>query len=400
VRPVLRRATAADLPAIAVADGRAFGVQYTPAEIDTLIRPLLDPERFLLACDPADGTILGVTGDFPFALTLPGGTTLPAPGVTWVSVATTHRRRGILRSLLHAQHHGFVERGYPVALLTASEGGIYGRFGYGPATAHSVVRIDRRLTGFRAGVPDPGGVRQVEAAEARRLAPDVHRRWCARTPGALSRSPAWWDHLLADPEYRRRGGSALFHLLHPDGYASYRIHHADASCRGRRPVRGHRRGPPRAVAGAARARPRALGAEPGLPARRPVALPAHRPAAGADHRAPRRDVGQGARRAGGAGRAPVRGRGGPRAGGPRRLPPRARRAVPAPGWARRRHVPGDGRGTGRARRRRRPRVAPARRARVGTLVRAGLLDVADPELLRLFDAACAAERSPRFGTDF
>ncbi|MGH3932622.1 MAG: hypothetical protein ACRDTF_21915, partial [Pseudonocardiaceae bacterium] len=45
----------------------------------------------------------------------------------------------------------------------------------------------------------------------------------SRTPGALSRSPVWWDHQFLDREHRRRGGTALFHLVHPDGWAAYRI---------------------------------------------------------------------------------------------------------------------------------------------------------------------------------
>ncbi|SDG13577.1 sterol carrier protein domain-containing protein [Pseudonocardia oroxyli] len=32
------------------------------------------------------------------------------------------------------------------------------------------------------------------------------------------------DLFLADPEEDRDGGTALFHLAHPDGYASYRLH--------------------------------------------------------------------------------------------------------------------------------------------------------------------------------
>jgi predicted acetyltransferase len=80
-------------------------------------------------------------------------------------------------------------------------------------------------------VPDPGGVRQVATAELRRLAPELHRRWVARTPGALSRSEAWWDHRLLDREHQRRGASALFHLVHADGYVSYRIDHSTRTCR-------------------------------------------------------------------------------------------------------------------------------------------------------------------------
>ncbi|HXV94719.1 MAG TPA: GNAT family N-acetyltransferase [Pseudonocardia sp.] len=225
--PTLRRATAADLPAIATADSRAFGVHYTDADLDG-IRAQLDPARFLLALDGE--RVVGVAGSFPFTVTLPGGGALPVEGVTWVSVAPTHRRRGVLRALMAEQHRDFVAGGLAVSMLTASEGGIYGRFGYGPATVSRGVEIDRRFAVFRADVPDPGGVRFVDADEARALAPGVQRRWCAVTPGALSRDDLWWDGLLRDPEHRRGGRTALFHLMHPDGYASYRIDHSDASC--------------------------------------------------------------------------------------------------------------------------------------------------------------------------
>jgi len=174
---------------------------------------------------------VGVTGNFPFTMTVPGGTTLDVPGVTWVSVIPTHRRRGVLRALLAAQHRRFVEDGTAVSILTASEGAIYGRFGYGPATTRRSVQIDRRLVAFRPGAPDPAGVRLVDASQAREHAPAVHHRWCARTPGALSRSPAWWDHRFLDRENSREGGSALFHLVHPDGWAAYRIYDAERRCR-------------------------------------------------------------------------------------------------------------------------------------------------------------------------
>jgi predicted acetyltransferase len=226
----LRRATAEDLPDIAVADGRAFGVHYTDTDLED-IRPLFDPDRFLLARHGGDGQILGVTGSFPFDVTLPGGGTLPAPGVTWVSVAVTHRRRGILRALMEEQHRSFAAEGLAVSLLTASEGGIYGRFGYGTATVHRSVEITRRRAAFRSGVPDPGGVRQIETPEARRRFPKIHRRWAALTPGAVSRSDAWWDGLMLDRESRRGGATALFHLVHNDGYASYRLDHSERACR-------------------------------------------------------------------------------------------------------------------------------------------------------------------------
>ncbi len=216
----LRRATPDDLPALFEADGRGFGFHYTEqARADAV--PTLDPARFLIAVDGAE--IVGVTGSYGFDVTPPGGKPVATEGVTWVSVAATHRRRGILRALFDEQHRGFAAAGVPLAVLTASEGGIYGRFGYGPATTDRTVEVDRPRAVLRAGVPDPGGVRYAARDEFAALAPDVHARWCAVTPGAVSRSPEFWQRHLADREYVRDGASAMFHLVHPDGFVTYRI---------------------------------------------------------------------------------------------------------------------------------------------------------------------------------
>ncbi|HEY0812202.1 MAG TPA: GNAT family N-acetyltransferase [Pseudonocardia sp.] len=226
--PLLRRATADDLRAIADVDARGFGNHQSDSELEAF-RPLFEPDRFLVACDRDSGAIVGVTGSFPLEVTLPGGAVLPAPGVTWVSVDPTMLRRGILRAMFTEQHAGFVADGLALSLLTASEGAIYGRFGYGVTTVDRSFEILRRRAVFRADVPDPGGVRYIDAEGARKHAPDVHRRWCARTPGAVARSDAMWDLWLRDPERWRDGGSALFYLAHRDGFASYRIHHSDNS---------------------------------------------------------------------------------------------------------------------------------------------------------------------------
>lgn len=57
--------------------------------------------------------------------------TLPALFVTDVTVRSTDRRRGLLRAMMTAELTEARERGLPLAALTATEGGIYGRFGFG-----------------------------------------------------------------------------------------------------------------------------------------------------------------------------------------------------------------------------------------------------------------------------
>jgi predicted acetyltransferase len=214
----IRTACTADFDAIADLDGASFGVQYSGQDLADVMT-LLDPDRFLVATDR--DRIVGVTGDYPFTMTVPGGT-LDVPGVTWVSVDATYRRRGILRELMHRQLSDYQEQGIAAAILTASEGGIYGRFGYGAATHVRKTVIDRRRV--RLAVPgDAGAVERAPAAYARQQMPAIHERWRAQTPGALSRTDVWWDYLALDREFQRGGMSGLFYLVHPDGFVAYRI---------------------------------------------------------------------------------------------------------------------------------------------------------------------------------
>lgn len=215
----VRPGTPADLPAVHVADARAFGDEPSPARIAEMDR-LIPAERYVLGLDA--GTVVGVTAVMPLQMTVPGGAQVATAGISAVSVAATHRRRGVLRAVFTAQHRGLLDDGTTLAALTASEGTIYGRFGYGPATVYQRVEIDRQHTRVRPGAPDPGGVRQVQAEQARTLLPPVHARWQSRTPGALHRSGSWWDWQLSDRPDERRGESALQFLVHPDGYATFR----------------------------------------------------------------------------------------------------------------------------------------------------------------------------------
>jgi predicted acetyltransferase len=66
-----------------------------------------------------------------------------------------------------ALHQHIADKGYPIAALTASEGGTYGRFGYGPATIETEFTLDRRFAQFHHDAPDLGGVRVVRPGEHR-----------------------------------------------------------------------------------------------------------------------------------------------------------------------------------------------------------------------------------------
>jgi predicted acetyltransferase len=85
------------------------------------------------------------------------GAVLPVAGVSAVSVLPSHRRRGVLRSLMRRQLADIAARGEePIAALWASETPIYGRYGYGRATANAYFQFERGEGALDAAAPaDP-----------------------------------------------------------------------------------------------------------------------------------------------------------------------------------------------------------------------------------------------------
>ena len=216
----IRSATDADWPAISLLDATSFG-RFGHPESLTAWRSLMSTDSTVVACDGHD--VVGMAHYLDMRLTVPGGTVLPMAGITIVGVAPTHRRRGILRLMYTELHNRIADEGYPIAGLTASEGGIYGRFGYGSATIEQAFSVDRRFAQFRDDAPDPGGVRMVRPVDHRDDLAEIYERWRLLTPGGLVRPRALWDEVLADRESVRRGGTQWYTFLHPDGYAMYRV---------------------------------------------------------------------------------------------------------------------------------------------------------------------------------
>ena len=177
----------------------------------------------------ADGEIVGTAGIFSFDVRVPGAR-LPAAGVTAVGVHPTHRRRGVLTAMMRAQLDAVRERGEPLAALWASEGGIYGRFGYGLASFKASIEIERSRATFREPQMPRGSFRLLEAHEATAACRPVYDRYLDSGVGAFSRNDAWWRaEFVYDPERWRRGGGPAFFVVHEkdgvaDAYARYRLH--------------------------------------------------------------------------------------------------------------------------------------------------------------------------------
>ena len=84
---------------------------------------------------------------------MPGGAVLPLAAVTGVGVRADRTRRGLLTALMRAQLDDLRERGDVLALLWASEAGIYGRYGFGVATRGATVRVRATRAALRPQAP-------------------------------------------------------------------------------------------------------------------------------------------------------------------------------------------------------------------------------------------------------
>ncbi|WP_432503804.1 GNAT family N-acetyltransferase [Kineococcus arenarius] len=166
---------------------------------------------------------------FDAQLTLPGAGPVPVNAVSSVSVLPTHRRRGLLRRMIDADLRRAREQGHALAALIAAEAPIYGRFGFGAATASVSLSVDARSCRFRPDAPRGSG--RLELVPASVAWPElavVHDASRRARPGGLAREETWWRQWTRPGGSRALGPSAHV-VLHrdaagvADGYAVYEV---------------------------------------------------------------------------------------------------------------------------------------------------------------------------------
>jgi predicted acetyltransferase len=207
--------------------GVGFGRIHAPDHVSTWAA-LLDPQRCLAAFDGAD--MVGGAAAVTLGITVPG-TIVPTGAVVAAAIAPTHRRQGLLRTMMQRLLHDMHDRGEVLSALWSSEWPIYGRFGYGVATLTTRYEIDPAHAAFTRPPCSaaPRRVRLVDAETALAVMPGVYDLVRATQVGAPERPSPWWRHRFSDTESRRQGFSLLQFLLHhtdagiTDGYAAYRI---------------------------------------------------------------------------------------------------------------------------------------------------------------------------------
>lgn len=189
-------------PPVPVDWARAAGVRTTPA-------------------DGGPGELAAVHASYPFVLPVPGAT-LPAAGLTWLSVHPLHRRRRLASAMVAHHLERTAARGEPLSVLTASEASIYGRFGYGSATPVVTVTVPRGA----ALRPVPGSeqlttrLQRADAARHGALLHAVHAAAGAAGPGrpgwATRTTPALQEAFLWNPPSERHGAEPLLLLTVSD----------------------------------------------------------------------------------------------------------------------------------------------------------------------------------------
>ncbi len=221
----VRRLGEHDLDAFARCVETGFAVRFTQAKGDELVAGL-DRDRALGAFDGLE--LVGTLAGYEAELTVPGPLCTPVLSLAEIAVLPTHRRRGVLTSLLRHAFDAGHARGDRLCVLASSEGGIYGRFGFGVATTYQRYALDRSVASLvePAGAAAHGRVVLLEpslAAGALALVFDAARR--ARA-GELGRPPAYFEELVSTAS--DAGGPVRFFAFYEeagtlDGYAVYDV---------------------------------------------------------------------------------------------------------------------------------------------------------------------------------
>ena len=203
-----------------------FGQNPPADDVVSRFERILPPERVHAAFE-GDRAVAG-SGVFAFDLTVPDGQ-VKAAGLTIVGVLPTHTRRGLLRAMMRSQIDAARARGEPVMVLWPSQDTLYGQFGCGMASMMAEIDLPREHAASYAASDTVGSVRLVPLIDAEPFVTPVYDRVTRQMPGMFARSSAWWqDRVLADQEWKRRGGGALQCAIldiggAPSAYALYRI---------------------------------------------------------------------------------------------------------------------------------------------------------------------------------
>ncbi|GAA1643431.1 MULTISPECIES: GNAT family N-acetyltransferase [Brevibacterium] len=209
----------------------------TDAALKARVQRAIDDDRRLTAVYADNEYDYALDADIPVAtfawfeklVNVGAGRLVPAHLITWVTVRPTHRRRGLLRSMITTDLAEAKAAGYPFAALTATEGGIYSRYGFGVATWSHAIEVDTS-PGFQMIREPDRRVEMCLPSVLRELAPKIYGEFMKTSPGAMERQQTYVERatgaLNTETGEADRGVRAALHFGEdgePDGYVSYKF---------------------------------------------------------------------------------------------------------------------------------------------------------------------------------
>jgi len=183
------------------ADARGFLDKEPDDDTIGLMGEMMSERRNIGVYAPGAADVLPVAtvDSWVTPMTVPGaaGAHVDMWAISAVTVAATHRRRGIARNLLEGELRAAAAAGVPIAGLTATEATIYGRYGFGAAIPVSRLTVDARRAGGIA-LPAADGATTVEYLEPDALMAaldEVHERTRLGRAGDIPGWPLRWRRM-------------------------------------------------------------------------------------------------------------------------------------------------------------------------------------------------------------
>ncbi len=187
----------------------------------------IQPEWVLAATH--EGVPVSSLGVFPFSVRV-NGRRVPTAGVTTVGTNPGYRRRGLQRQVMTKALEWHRESGQHIAMLWASFGAIYQRYGYGQASAHTSYEFEPTRAALREEVDEGYTVTLADwrAPEIRAKVQRLYAAYAAPRNLIIERDDDWWHAHQWYWEYERKQENRVFLAIARDpsgrarGYMAYR----------------------------------------------------------------------------------------------------------------------------------------------------------------------------------
>jgi predicted acetyltransferase len=203
--------------------GKVVSYVFAEDDKDALATEMSGTQPDWTTCAWVDGKIATTMGTFPFTVRL-NGAPVHMGGVTAVGTLPQHRRKGLLRQVMGLGFQQMRERGQSIAILWASMGAIYQRFGYGGASSSVGYSFDPRFAGFAFPQEPTGTVELMDKEEAYPFIKQLYIQFATPRNLHIHRSSILWNvGTLRPPKkdqpvyigvYRNSDGEARGHIVY------------------------------------------------------------------------------------------------------------------------------------------------------------------------------------------